>query len=777
MLKLLIYEFKKTFGNSYIRYSVLILLTINIFLCLFITLPGEGELPTNIITSFFDEYINNRDMVEAEYNAFLEWEKLQFQLEEQQLSLGNHNFQREPFINRFAPDGYTDAQLYKILFQQKTYIETFKNNISTVIADASSLKSGYIAMGFSENSFPCSYQTDIINHYDKLLSTVRLGFEYVHGWDDYFSFEPTIILIFFAITIINILIALYESSSGFAQLMRVSKNGRSKVFLVKAIVSVTTSTIITCIFMLSTWILIGIIDGYSNPGNNIQIIPNFLYCPWDVTILTVFLYDLLLKISAFALFSCFTLMLSMIIKNYILSFLCGIGIVSLSFFSAEVLSGAIKYLNFFNIASTDIFFERFHAINILGNVVNAINFTHTAHIIITLIVILFITVYCSTIYGNTTKLAFNLPIIKFESLLIHKSVSIKKCSFSLFYYESLKIILKESILIPLIILLSAKCYYSYFINVDKDSFSDHIYHEYMVKLEGELTQEKLNYISEERESINNTLASFDETQQAYLQGKIDYESFSAYLSEYNYAYSRNEHFVIIEDHCEYLKELSQSEKSAWFLYDTGWKKLLFSKFDWSLYAAIIIITAGCFVIEYEKKSSSGCFANILRSTLKGRTNTFIHKIFVVLFHAILFTLLWNCIDFVQILLSYDLRDFSAPIWSIEDMNAFPINITLWQYLIVFFLTRVLSSITLVLFVTSLSAICTRYLTVMSVTLICTISPSILSNLGVAILNKFDYTQFMRATPLLLTNTSITYISICCIICTLLTLLAKRRWTQ
>lgn len=776
MLKLLIYEFKKTYGNSYIRYSIVILLTINILLCLFSVLPNEGEMPTSVITSFFDEYINNRDLIETEYNTFLEWEKLQLQLEEQQLLLGNHNFQREPFVNRFAPDGYSDAQLYRILFQQKSYIASYKNTVNTVITDALSLKNGYIAMGFSENSFPCSYQTNIINQYDKLLSTVKLGFEYVHGWNDYFSFEPTIILIFFAITIINILIALYESSSGFAQLMRVSKNGRTKVFLAKAIVSITTSAIITCIFMLTTWILIGIIDGYSNSGNNIQIIPDFLYCPFDVTILTVFLYDLLLKISSFALFSCFILMISMFVRNYIFAFLCGIGTICLSFFTAEVLPVAIKYLNFFNVASTDIFFERFQATNILGIAVNSIYFSQVTYIIVTLIIILLITFYCSTIYGNTTKLPLILPNIQIKSLVMRNNVSTKNHS-SLFYYESLKIILKKSTLIPLIILLAAKCYYSYFISTDNDSFADHVYHEYMVKLEGELTQEKINYISEEREDINNILASFDETQQAYLQDKIDYESFSAYLSEYNYAYSRNEHFQIIEDHRTYLQELSEAGKSAWFLYDTGWKKLLFSRFDWTLYAAIIIITAGCFVIEYEMKSSSGCFSNILRSTRKGRTNTFYQKYFVTLLFAILFTLIWNCVDFVQILLSYDLRDFSAPIWSIEDMKSFPINIALWQYLIVFYSTRVFSIITLVLLICSLSAICTRYITVMSVTLLTTISPSILSNLGVSVLNKFDYTQYMRATPLLLTNLSITYVSICCIICTLLTLLAKRRWTQ
>lgn len=777
MLKLLIYEFKKTFGNSYIRYSIVILLALNILLCLYSILPKKSELPTDVITSFFDKYIDDSDLIETEYSTFLEWERLQLQLEEQQISLGNRNFQREFFINRFAPDGYTDAQLYQKLFQQKSYIASYRGNINTVINDASSIRNGYIAMGFSENSFPCSYQTNIINHYEKLLSNVRLGFEYVHGWDDYFSFEPTIILIFFLITIISILVALHESSSGFAQLLRVSKNGRSKVFFTKAIVSITTSVVITCIFMLTTWILIGCIEGYSNPVNNVQIIPQFLYCPFDVNILTVFFFDLLIKISAFSLFSCFVLMFSIFVKNYIISFLCGTGIVCLSFFAAEILPTTVKYINFFHVASTDIFFQRFHAINFLGNVIQSLYFSQITYLIITLSIILIVTFYCSKLYVNATKLKIRLPRIRLLSQFVCQKNFFTFHSFSLFYYESLKTIGRKSILLPLSILLVSKCCYSYFLNEQEYSFADHIYHEYMIKLEGELTKEKLDYISTERESINNTLALFDTTQQDYLQGKINHEVYSAYLSEYNYAYSRNDHFTIIENHCAYLQKLSQSEKTAWFLYDTGWKKLLFSEFDWSLYAALIIITASCFVIEYEKKSSSGCFSNILRSTKRGRVDTFVHKYYVAIFFSILFTLIWNCIDFGQILSSYDLRDFSAPIWSIESMSSFPINMSLGLYLIVFYTIRIFSTITLVIFVCSLSAICTRYIAVMSITIICTVAPSILSNLGVAALSKFDFTQYMRATPLLLSNTSITYISICCAICVFLTIFSHRRWTQ
>lgn len=127
-------------------------------------------------------------------------------------------------------------------------------------------------------------------------------------------------------------------------------------------------------------------------------------------------------------------------------------------------------------------------------------------------------------------------------------------------------------------------------------------------IKGELTQDKLDFIISERNRINNALSSFEDMQQAYLRDEIDFDTYSSFLSEYNYAYSRNELFTVIEEHSEYLDNIEKIGETAWFLYDTGWKKLLFSGFDWTLYAVLIILISGTFVVEFDKKSSSGSFS-------------------------------------------------------------------------------------------------------------------------------------------------------------------------
>ncbi len=778
MLKLLIYEMKKVFCNSYIRRSIFILFAINIVLCKIYSMPNASELPTDIIVSFFDTYNENNEIVEQEYAEYSNWEHLQLQLQEEQLLLGNRNFKPEPFNNKYAPEGYSDGQLYRKLFLQKSYITSYKTSINKVISDASALLDGYLAMGFQPSSFPCQYQTEVINRYEALLTNVRLGFEYVHGWDKYFSNEPTIILIFLTVTIISVIMALYDNSCGISQILRVTKKGRAQIFFIKYAAVALITMLITCIFMLSTWCIIGLTEGYSNPFNNIQIIQNFLYCPYNITIISCFFMDLLLKMFAFITFSAFILMISMLCRNYVFAFFAGIGSLSVSFYFKSFPSSYLKYLNIYNIASTDIFFERYNAVNCFTFALNAVLFCVFSYFVIFTAMGIVITNFCSRLHCNTVSISLIPPLIKRTTVSVKSQRKQSIYPLSLLYHESMKLILQKAVLFSVILLLAIKCLFSYYAFQPSNSYADHVYHEYMEQLKGELTQDKLDFIISERNRINNALSSFEDMQQAYLRDEIDFDTYSSFLSEYNYAYSRNELFTVIEEHSEYLDNIEKIGETAWFLYDTGWKKLLFSGFDWTLYAVLIILISGTFVVEFDKKSSSGSFSNILRSTKHGRNKTFIKKLILMLISTILCTVLWNSIDYINIDLSYNLREFSAPIWSIESMNVFANNITIGQYLVVMYVTKILAGICLGTLVYSLSSILKRYISVMPALVSITLIPSLFAGIGMSMFKKVDFTLFFRAVPAFLGNSyGIVYIYGCFILCVAITFFARRLWVK
>ena len=101
----------------------------------------------------------------------------------------------------------------------------------------------------------------------------------------------------------------------------------------------------------------------------------------------------------------------------------------------------------------------------------------------------------------------------------------------------------------------------------------------MTTLAGEMTDEKREYIADERQMINETIARREKVQQEYIDKTITYREYEEYLKKYNYAYSRNELFADIESHAAYIDRLAAEGKDAWFVYDTGWKKLFLSPFD------------------------------------------------------------------------------------------------------------------------------------------------------------------------------------------------------
>ena len=122
-----------------------------------------------------------------------------------------------------------------------------------------------------------------------------------------------------------------------------------------------------------------------------------------------------------------------------------------------------------------------------------------------------------------------------------------------------------------------------------NSFSDAVYKEYMTKLGGPITDEKRQFLADERAMIEDILSRKEEMQQKYARDEITYEEYYDYITKYNYASSRDEYFKIVERHAAYIDRM-KAEKGldAHFVYDTGWRAV-FSGFDFTLYAAIALL--------------------------------------------------------------------------------------------------------------------------------------------------------------------------------------------
>ena len=291
-----------------------------------------------------------------------------------------------------------------------------------------------------------------------------------------------------------------------------------------------------------------------------------------------------------------------------------------------------------------------------------------------------------------------------------------------------------------------KIFYSTELYSAPRSYSDDVYYEYMTYLEGELTDEKLEFIRAEREDIDSIMRVKEQMQAAYRDGEIDFNEYYDYLARYNYAESRNELLKIIEDHAEYLAE---ADNGGWFIYDTGWQKLYSGDADLFLYTAILLLLAGIFASEYFSRGEKGGFARILRSTKKGREQTFSAKLISAAIMSLTLTLVTSAIDVFTIFGNYEMPALSAPIVSIREYAALSPALTVGGYMAVFLILRITGAILMAMLVCALSELLCRYLPVLGTVIVLTLLPAFCVGFGISAAEPLNFLNLLAGTPILL----------------------------
>jgi len=339
---------------------------------------------------------------------------------------------------------------------------------------------------------------------------------------------------------------------------------------------------------------------------------------------------------------------------------------------------------------------------------------------------------------------------KFTFVKAERKHRARTYSHSLILAEVFKTLISSRFIVIVALILCVKTWYSYDTNAPVNSYADAVYKEYMTTLEGEVTEEKLAYLAEERAMINETLAKQTMMQQAYVNEEITFEEYREYLSDYNYAYSRSELLSVIEKHADYLAEKErETGVKGWFIYDTGWQKMYSEDADLFLYAAILLLLTGSFAAEYVSKSSSGGFAQLLRSTKNGRHKTFYAKLISSGMIAVTLAVLTGTVDAAVIIGGYDLPAMNAPLVSMQMFADVTGGITVAQYFAVFFVMRVAGALLMAMLVCALSELLARYIPVLGTAVILTLLPALCAYFGLAAAEHVNFLNLLAGTPLFL----------------------------
>ena len=762
-----LYEIKKLCGVRYLWVFLFILLMLNTAIAWYTAdRTVAAQEPTQVISDFFEEYFENPEELDAYYAEMQAFVAEQEELFCEAMRLGNYEFTPETIPNLYSTDeNYPDQMLFAKLYNTINAAKEYPDVLDKVIDRAWANLDAFADMGITEDSFTYRYQLRVIELYELMRDSVEIGVEYTRGWDEYFAYDTVNIFLFCMLIMLGSIIFAQEKQSGFLPIMRTAKNGRAKTAIAKILTMLLLTVIFVLMFTLSTFAVYGLRIGFSSPNNVIQALDTFTLSPYQITIGQYFAITLVTKLLTFAVFSMIITALSVVFYNYILIYFAGLGLFGWNFLLYTLsyidTNSVLKNLNLVATAAGNPLFVRYRAMNFFGAVVG---FVPSMCVIFSLLIATCIAVtvflyvrgskgihigwidnaitWCMT---KAAEIRHKFTFVKRKK--VHKA---RTYSRSLILAEVFKTLISSRFIVIVLLILCVKTWYSYDTNIPSNSYADAVYKDYMTTLEGEMTEEKLAYLAEERVMINETLGKQSIMQQAYVNEEITFEEYREYLSDYNYAYSRSELLSVIEQHAAYLQQKeAETGVKGWFIYDTGWQKMYAEDADLFLYGAILLLLTGSFATEYVSKSSSGGFAQLLRSTQNGRHKTFYAKLISSGMIAVILALLTGTVDVAVITLGYDLPAMNAPLVSMQMFADVTGGITVAQYFAVFFVMRVAGALLMAMLVCALSELLARYIPVLATAVILTLLPALCAYFGLAAAEHVNFLNLLAGTPLFL----------------------------
>ena len=779
------YEFKKLLQSKLFVILFALLLLLNIGLCY--RSAKEAAVSVTIepeILEQLDAYNRDSDAWNTEYARLgkvnEEYERVsreafeqayeEYKKENPNATSFSYNFPAEEYFDSaFLADisKYRDCYMaYRVLQE----LDSYEADVGRVVRAARMAQEDYLASGVSEQAYEYRYQGDLIRIYE-VNALIEIEYEYAVGWDSYFAYTDGNVLMAILLTVAAVGLCIGEYRSGMLPILHATKGGRMRTLLCKLGVLLCVSAGLVLIFQAAALIVFGSLCGLSSMGNFVQVFEAYKFCPEIITVGEYLALSLGIKtLTLFALGACIML-LGTLCKDYALTFVSSLGVLAaqfaLYFFVSVEQFGSYHMLNIFGAMDTHSYFSRYYSLNVFGASVAFIPLLITGYALVALTLSMAAGwMFCKTPGAGRKRKGIKLRLPATAVPLIGRT---------LIGAELHKLLVGNKLAVILAVLLIAKLLISSGTYVYQSSFTDSVYHEYMTTLAGEVTEEKLQYIEEERKRIDEagSDAKFSQMMEAHQSGKITSEEYAQYFNEYEYAQERTEHLKRIESHRDYLLGLAEQGKEGHFVYDTGWNALFDGEFDFLLYALVLLSFAGVFADEYR----AGAY-QILRPSKRGRAGVLCAKYAAAALLALGVFAAFAAIDLGFVLLRFELPMWTAPIQSLPGFAALP-DMTIAQGLIAWLAVKGAAYLLMAMMLLCLSLVTKSVLGTSITVAMVTLLPYFMRRFGMEAASGIDYTYLLDGTTFLQSaahNASyVKYVVVLAVIICLLTLLGFVKW--
>ncbi len=460
--------------------------------------------------------------------------------------------------------------------------------------------------------------------------------------------------------------------------------------------------------------------GFGDLDRYIQSVYGYIGSQLSITVIQYCGLFLLTKISVYLLIMSILFFVANLAKKSVqLYLILGVifGVSAILYYSIQPSSylSLFKYINPVSFLHTDTLFQNYLNMNLLGYPVNLWPI-FIASVIIGIVIFsvggMYIFCKQKSVDASTSSTFLSRIFRKISLPKLYRTTSV-------FLHELYKIMIGGKVLLILLLFAGVVAYtYQPMKEIFYTSEDVH-YKQYMLELEGPVTDDKLDYLVEEQNLLSQSPGDLTT---ASKQKALD----------------------MVLAHTTYLQE-----KEGWYLYDSGYKMLTGETyqgrphdFQMALLAAAMVIACLSYVYSVEHQNGATV---LLRCTYKGRRSTFVSKLVISVLIVTLIYMITYAPYFYNVLSAYGTKAISAPACSIEHLASLPHGISILGYLILISTMRYVALLLAMIIIFASSVKLKSHILTLLAASGVLILPLILSMLGIRV---FDY---LLLNPLLIGN--------------------------
>lgn len=518
-----------------------------------------------------------------------------------------------------------------------------------------------------------------------------------------------------------------EENKMFA-LIQSTVGGRVKTVSAK-ILTMLLICILAVFFLYGTnGLLSNYLFGFGNLNRNIQSVDGFIGSPYNISVGEYLLFYIGTKVIALFMFSVIILFFCIKSKNAIVVYVATalLFVVSSAAFRLIAPQSAWSPLHFVNLITllkVIPIFAGYTNLNIFGYPVNVISVWIPAGILCLSIFIWL----CARSFGTDNKkqagrrkwgrLQFGNP---FRKAVFH-SMSGNE------WYKQL-VVNKTVLLLLLFVAFQIYNYVGMEVLVTTD---DLYYKRYMTKLSGPLTEEKSDWIEDEKQHLEDTAQAMNALVMQYANHEIDRQQYEAQAIYYQGVLVMQGAFESVYQRYQYIVQMQGEGQSLHFVYDRGINVLIGEDGATDMLTnalMLCLVVIACFSGWFVREKINRVHM-LLKTTQNGSGKLFSVKYLSAVIYTLPIFLAAYCPNLIFALANYETTGFSAPAGSLPLLAGFGEQLSVWQALFLFYASHLLGAYVILSVTLAISVFSQKHIAAMLITSVFVLLPIVLSIIG------------------------------------------------